>query len=122
MPMSITEAEKKLSEALRRAGMQKTQQRMLTLRVFLNVKKPASHYDLLCAAKQYDLSISYNTVIRTMGVMVECGLARQVEGENKRHNEALRFYPVQASCPHTQLVCRDCGAVIDQEPEPGQKA
>lgn len=115
--MNIAEAEKKLSEGLRRAGMKKTQQRMLALRVFLSVNKPVSYYDLLCAAKQYDLSISYHTVMRTMAVMIEGGLARDVESENKRHNQAVRFYPVEASCPHTHVVCRECGAVIERDPE-----
>src|SRR5690242_4249767 len=121
MPMNIADAEKKLSEGLRRAGMKKTQPRMLTLRAFLNVKKPDSHYELLTAAKQYDISISYHTVMRTMEVMLSCGLARQVaKAEERRHNERPRFFPVEAVCPHIQLVCRQCGAVIDHEPEPEQ--
>ena len=117
MSMNIADAEKKLSQGLRQAGMKKTQQRLLVLRVFLNVKKPVSHYELLSAAKQCDIGISYHTVMRTVAVMVECGLARQVVGENKRHNQAPRFYPVEAACRHTHVVCRECGAVIGREPE-----
>ena len=68
------------------------------------------------AAKKYDVSISFHTVMRILEVMVSCGLARQV-AEEKRINEPLKFLPLEAACPHTQVVCRECGAVIERGPQ-----
>jgi Fur family ferric uptake transcriptional regulator len=111
MPIEMAEVEKKFLEGLRKAQLHRTQQRTLLLRTFLAVKNPITYYDLLTAAKQYDMSISYHTVMRTMEVLVECGLANRLAGGGK--TTPARFQPVDAECKHHHLVCKDCGAVIE---------
>ena len=112
-PEILAEMEKQFTQKLRSLGKNGSRQRNIVLRAFLRQEKPVSAQELLYPVKQEDISVSFGTVYHTLRLLVACGLAREIV--SAAHSTKYERATVQ--CNHAHLVCKDCGAIIQAQPE-----
>jgi Fur family transcriptional regulator, ferric uptake regulator len=96
-------------------GLKNHNPRLIVLRGFLQLGKPVSAMDVLYAVKQVDMNVSYGTVLKTMSLLIDCGLARKQMDvrPGMAHNRVL-YVPADViiTCKHEHVLCKDCGAVL----------
>src|ERR1043165_476457 len=98
-----------LLEHLRRAGLRGTSQRDLILEIFLRTEEHLTSEDLYRLVQREDPSVGHTTVYRTLKLLTEAGLAREVRfGDNKTYYE--HHYNHQH---HDHMICTSCGKVIE---------
>ena len=90
-------------------GLNMTSQRKTLLEVFMDEKDHVSAEDFYTRIKQMDESIGQATVYRTLKLLVESGLARQVNfGDG-----VARYEPQYGQAHHDHLICERCGKSIE---------
>ena len=94
---------------IRRSGLKRTAQRDLILDVFLRTEGHVSSEDLYELVKVEDPSIGFTTVYRTLKLLQECGLARDVQYYDGRMLYEHDFKHAH----HDHLICTSCGALIE---------
>jgi len=105
----MTEEKEVFLRHIQKAGLKRTAQRDLILDVFLRTEKHLSSEDLYNLVKQEDPSIGHTTVYRTLKLLSEAGLAREVRfGDNRTHYE--HNYKHQH---HDHMICTECGKIIE---------
>jgi Fe2+ or Zn2+ uptake regulation protein len=107
-------ADLQFREYLRGVGMHGTSnKKALVLRVFLRTTKPTTVMELAYLVKREDIGLSYHTVYQTMNRLVACRLAIKIESRTEavRYRHELTF----EKCLHPHLVCKDCGAIVEEE-------
>ena len=97
------------------AGHRWTKQRQAVLDV---LKETRTHLDadqVYQLARRRDPRLSLSTVYRTLSVLRQRGLVRELRlGEGHHHYEFGRAGTALGAKPeHSHLVCRDCGAVVE---------
>jgi len=98
-----------LLEHLQRAGLRRTSQRDLILEIFLRTEEHLTSEDLYRLVQRDDPSVGHTTVYRTLKLLTEAGLAREVRfGDNKTYYE--HHYNHQH---HDHMICTSCGRVIE---------
>jgi Fur family ferric uptake transcriptional regulator len=112
-PVEMDRAEELLRQHLRLVGMKSTKQRSAIVRAFLGAPEPISAHDLLYLVKKDDLFIAFGTVYRTLKTIVACGLGKEVISPDG----ATRYQHERNRCLHRHLICKDCGAVIEDQKE-----
>ena len=96
-------------EHLQKAGLKRTAQRDLILEVFLRTEEHVSSERLYELVRQNDPNVGYTTVYRTLKLLTDCGLAREVRfGDGRAHYE--HNYKHQH---HDHLICTDCGQIVE---------
>lgn len=96
-------------EHLKRERLKRTAQRDLILDVFLNTKGHVSSEDLYSLVKARDPAIGFTTVYRTLKLLKESGLAREIEFHDGR-----RLYEQEYKHDHhDHLICTSCGALFE---------
>lgn len=86
-----------------------TPQRSLILDYFLHAEWHLSAEELYHKIRQIDSKIGYSTVYRTLKLLCECNLARELPlGDERSHFEPM--YKVQH---HDHLVCNKCGKIFE---------
>ncbi|HEV2914512.1 MAG TPA: transcriptional repressor [Pyrinomonadaceae bacterium] len=94
---------------LQKAGLKRTAQRDLILDVFLRTEKHLSSEDLYRLVQAEDQTIGQTTVYRTLKLLTEAGLAREVRfGDGRTHYE--HNYKHQH---HDHMICTECGKIIE---------
>jgi Fur family ferric uptake transcriptional regulator len=96
-------------EHLRRGGLKRTSQRDLILDVFLDTEDHVSSEDLYALVKAKDPSVGFTTVYRTLKLLKECGLARELEFHDGRTLYEHHYNHLH----HDHLICTKCGALIE---------
>jgi Fur family ferric uptake transcriptional regulator len=96
-------------EHLKRTGLKKTAQRDLILDVFLDTEGHVSSEDLYSIVKAKDPSVGFTTVYRTLKLLKECGLARELEF----HDGRMLYEHDYKHTHHDHLICTACGALIE---------
>jgi Fur family ferric uptake transcriptional regulator len=92
-------------ESLQRKGLKRTAQRDLILDVFLDARGHHSIEELYERVKAVDASVGFTTVYRTLKLLVEYGLAHQVQfGDGYTRYEQGFHYS-----HHDHLICVECG-------------
>lgn len=104
------EEEKALFEDyIRQQGLRKTVQRELILEVFLMTEDHLSSEDLYWLAQKKDPNVGQTTVYRTLKLLTEAGLAREVRlGDGRTYYEHHFEHE-----HHDHMVCTECGRVIE---------
>lgn len=98
-----------LVEHLQRAGLRRTNQRDLILETFLRTEDHLTSEDLYQLVKRQDPNVGHTTVYRTLKLLTEAGLAREVRfGDNKTYYE--HHFNHQH---HDHMICTNCGKVIE---------
>ena len=96
-------------EHLKRARLKKTAQRDAILEVFLDTEGHVSSEELYALVKAKDPTVGFTTVYRTLKLLKECGLARELESYDGR---TLYEHHYKHS-HHDHLICIQCGALIE---------
>ena len=105
----MTEEKEVLLKHLQKKGLKRTAQRDLILDIFLRTEEHLSSEDLYRLVQKEDASIGQTTVYRTLKLLSEAGLAREVRfGDNRTHYE--HNYKHQH---HDHMICSNCGKIIE---------
>jgi len=97
------------SQYLRKNGMLYSKQREQILDIFLKTEKHPTINDLCYLVKKKDPKIGLATVYRTMRVICDAGLAREVD-----FGDGIgRFEHEYRHQHHHHLVCLKCGKIIE---------
>ena len=96
-------------EHIRAAGLRRTLQRDLILEIFLSTEEHLSSEDLYWLVHKQDPTVGHTTVYRTLKLLTEAGLAREVRfGDNKTYYE--HHYNHEH---HDHMICTECGKVFE---------
>jgi len=91
-------------------GYKNTQQRLHILQAFLDFAGHCAAEELLGAARARDPSVSQATVYRTLKLLCDAGLARELHfGDGLARFERL----LDAEEHHDHLICERCGHTIE---------
>ncbi|HEV2706105.1 MAG TPA: transcriptional repressor [Pyrinomonadaceae bacterium] len=105
----MTEEKEIFHQHIQRAGLKRTAQRDLILDVFLRTEEHLSSEDLYQLVKQEDPGVGHTTVYRTLKLLVEAGLAREVRfGDGRTRYEHNYKHP-----HHDHMICTICGETIE---------
>jgi len=102
----------RLDEFIRRKGLRRTTQREQIADVAFSRDEHFTAEELYDRVRAVDGETSRATVYRTLGLLVEADLLRQIDlGENQ-----ITYDPNFLDKPsHNHLVCIDCGRVVEFE-------
>lgn len=96
-------------EHIQKAGLRRTGQRDLIMEIFLSTEEHLTSEDLYWLVQQQDPTVGHTTVYRTLKLLTEAGLAREVRfGDNKTYYE--HHYNHEH---HDHMICTECGRVIE---------
>ena len=96
-------------EHIQKAGLRRTGQRDVILEIFLRTEEHLTSEDLYWLVQKEDPGVGHTTVYRTLKLLTEAGLAREVRfGDNKTYYE--HHYNHQH---HDHMICTECGKVIE---------
>lgn len=96
-------------EHIQKAGLRRTSQRDLILEIFLRTEEHLTSEDLYWLVQKQDPSVGHTTVYRTLKLLAEAGLAREVRfGDGKTYYE--HHYNHEH---HDHLICTECGKIIE---------
>ena len=108
-PPGRAEEQEVFHRHIQRAGLKRTAQRDLILDVFLRTEEHMSSEDLYRLVQREDASIGQTTVYRTLKLLTEAGLAREVRfGDGRTRYEHNYKHP-----HHDHMICTECGRTIE---------
>lgn len=104
--------QQRLDDFIRSKGLRRTTQRDTIVRAAFSKDDHFTADELFDRARLLDAETSRATVYRTLGLLVESGLLREIDlGENQ-----TTYDPNFLGKPsHNHLVCIDCGRVVEFE-------
>src|SRR5436305_13107453 len=106
---TMTEEQEVFLQHIQKKGLKRTAQRDLILDIFLRVEEHLSSEDLYRLVQKEDPTIGQTTVYRTLKLLSEAGLAREVRfGDGRTHYE--HNYKQQH---HDHMICSECGRIIE---------
>ncbi len=94
---------------LRTKNLKLTNQREEISNIFIRTQKHLTTEDLYNIIKKKDPNIGLATVFRTLKLMCEAGIAREVDFGDKR----IRYEHKYGHEHHDHLVCTKCGKFIE---------
>lgn len=98
-----------LLEHIQKAGLRRTSQRDLIMEIFLRTEDHLTSEDLYWLVQKEDPTVGHTTVYRTLKLLTEAGLAREVRfGDNKTYYEHHYNH-----AHHDHMICTECGQVIE---------
>lgn len=96
-------------EHIQKAGLRRTAQRDLILEIFLKTEDHLTSEDLYWLVQKNDPTVGHTTVYRTLKLLTEAGLAREVRfGDNKTYYEHHFKHE-----HHDHMICTECGKVVE---------
>ena len=105
----MTEEQEVFLRHIQSKGLKRTAQRDLILDIFLRTEDHLSSEDLYRLVQQEDPSVGQTTIYRTLKLLTEAGLAREVRfGDGITHYE--HNYKHQH---HDHMICSECGRIIE---------
>lgn len=105
----MTEEQEVFLKHIQKSGLKRTAQRDLILDVFLRTEEHLSSEDLYRLVQHEDASIGQTTVYRTLKLLSEAGLAREVRfGDGRTHYEHNYKHE-----HHDHMICTECGKIIE---------
>lgn len=93
---------------LRAAGKRITSQRKLVLAILAREEGHLDAQDIYERGRRRDTHLSLSTVYRTLGVLKETGVVRELHLDDEHHH-----YELDGEDEHSHLVCLVCGRVIE---------
>jgi Fur family ferric uptake transcriptional regulator len=105
----MTEEQEVFLEHIQKKGLKRTSQRDLILDVFLGTEAHLSSEDLYRLVHKKDPTVGQTTVYRTLKLLTEAGLAREV-----RFGDGLTHYEHNYKHEHhDHMICSECGRIIE---------
>src|SRR5215467_8607300 len=87
-PKRLSEQQEVFLKHIRKQGLKRTSQRDLILEVFLSTEEHLSSEDLHQLVRKQDPTVGQTTVYRTLKLLSDAGLAREVRfGDGRTHYE-----------------------------------
>lgn len=105
----IQTAENVFREFLRDRGLKYTGEREKILRAVMHTDEHFEAEQLLLIMRQQDKRVAKATVYRTLKLLVECGIVKEVHFSNKQ----VHYEHTYGQDPHDHMVCRRCGRIIE---------
>jgi Fur family ferric uptake transcriptional regulator len=105
----MTEEQEVFLKHIQKQGLKRTAQRDLILDVFLRTEGHVSGEDLYRLVREQDATVGQTTVYRTVRLLTEAGLAREVRfGDGRAHYEHNYKHE-----HHDHMICSECGKIIE---------
>jgi len=105
----MTEEQEVFLKHIQKQGLKRTAQRDLILDVFLRTEGHVSGEDLYRLVREQDPTVGQTTVYRTLRLLTEAGLAREVRfGDGRAHYEHNNTHE-----HHDHKICKYCGRIIE---------
>src|SRR3977135_1809108 len=105
----MTEEQEVFLKHIQKQGLKRTAQRDLILDVFLRTEDHVSGEDLYRLVREQDPTVGQTTVYRTLRLLTEAGLAREVRfGDGRAHYEHNYKHE-----HHDHMICSECGKIIE---------
>jgi Fur family transcriptional regulator, ferric uptake regulator len=104
--------QERLDDFIRRKGLRRTGQRETIIRSAFSKEEHFTAEELFERVRQNRSNISLATVYRTLGLMVEAGLLREIDLGDDQTTYDPNFLEKPS---HNHLVCIDCGRVVEFE-------
>jgi Fur family ferric uptake transcriptional regulator len=104
--------QQQLDEFIRRKGLRRTAQREGIARAAFSKDEHFTAEELFDRVRKTDADTSRATVYRTLGLLVEANLLREIDLGDNQTTYDPNFIDKPA---HNHLVCIDCGRVVEFE-------
>ena len=105
----MTEEQEVFLQHIQKQGLKRTAQRDLILDVFLRTEGHLSGEDLYQLVREKDPTVGQTTVYRTLRLLTDAGLAREVRfGDGRAHYEHNYKHE-----HHDHMICSQCGKIIE---------
>jgi Fur family ferric uptake transcriptional regulator len=104
--------QERLDDFIRRKGLRRTGQRETIIRSAFSNEEHFTAEELFERVRQNRSNISLATVYRTLGLMVEAGLLREIDLGDDQTTYDPNFLEKPS---HNHLVCIECGRVVEFE-------
>lgn len=104
--------QERLDEFIRRKGLRRTAQRDTIVKAVFSKDEHFTADELFERVRKSDADTSRATVYRTLGLLVEADLLRQIDLGDSQTTYDPNFLDRPA---HNHLVCIDCGKVVEFE-------
>jgi Fur family ferric uptake transcriptional regulator len=98
-----------LVDYLRQNSLKVTPHRELILETFLDHEGHRSVEEIYKTVRQADPRVGYTTVYRTMKLLAECGLAREID----LADGITRYEHLFNHEHHDHMICMECGTSIE---------
>lgn len=108
-PEEIQAAENIFREYLRDRGLKFTPERQSLIREVLGNDSHFEAEQLLIALQQSGARVAKATVYRTLPLLVQCGIIKQIQFGDK----LTRYEHTFGHEPHDHMVCRRCRRIIE---------
>ncbi|MCG8406137.1 MAG: transcriptional repressor [Phycisphaerales bacterium] len=105
----IRTAENVFREFLRDRGLKYTGEREKILSAVMHTDEHFEAEELLRLMWQESNRVGKATVYRTLKLLVECGIVKEVHFSNKQ----VHYEHTYGQDPHDHMVCRRCGRIIE---------
>ncbi|MBK8266775.1 MAG: transcriptional repressor [Planctomycetes bacterium] len=105
----IDTAENVFREFCRDRGLKYTAERSDILRAVMQNEEHFEAEQLLLLMRQSARRVGKATVYRTLKLLVECGIVKEVHFSNKQ----VHYEHTYGQDPHDHMVCRRCGRIIE---------
>ncbi len=104
--------QQRLDDFIRRKGLRRTSQREAIVQAAFSQDEHFTAEELFERARKIDRDASRATVYRTLGLLVEAGLLREIDLGGSQTTYDPNFLDKPS---HNHLVCIDCGRVVEFE-------
>jgi len=103
---------KRIYDYIEKKGLRKTVQRDAIIQAAFSTDQHYTAEELLVMARNNEPSVSRATVYRTLPLLVECGVIKEMD-----FGKEYKFYdPNFAEHPHhNHLICVDCDKIVEFE-------
>jgi len=97
-----------IAQVLQAEGKRITVQRALILRIIQESEGHLDAHEIYRRAQKEEPRISLSTVYRTLGVLKEIGLIRELHLDEEHHH-----YELVRGETHYHLICSGCGRIVE---------
>ncbi|HWB60789.1 MAG TPA: transcriptional repressor [Chthoniobacteraceae bacterium] len=106
------EIHKRIYDFIEQKGLRKTTQREAIVKAAFSTNEHYTAEELLEMAKKVEPSVSRATVYRTLPLLVECGVLKEMDfgKEFKYYDPNYNEHPI-----HNHLICVDCDKIVEFE-------
>jgi Fur family ferric uptake transcriptional regulator len=108
----ISRVRERIHAYLAEKGLRKTPQRDAIIQAAFSTTEHYTAEDLLARARKVDRSVSRATIYRTLPLLVECGVLREMDfgKDYKYYDPNYLEHPT-----HNHLICVDCQRIVEFE-------
>ena len=103
---------KRIYDFIEQKGLRKTAQRDAIVKAAFSTTEHYTAEELLAMSKKIEPSVSRATVYRTLPLLVECGVLKEMDfgKEFKYYDPNYNEHPI-----HNHLICVDCDKIVEFE-------